>query len=219
MFRMINQKISNPSEAEKAYFDRYGLPDCVERQKKNVSKKGTNYDAHLDAEEAKVQFDNGKLLEGNIRFNEFNQRIAFVTVEGVKTDIIITSENDQNRALDRDLVMLRLINPKFWDLLKENATGADNDKPIEKRVIDEGKQGPVVGDGIEIVPTKEDEKQTQEEAKEVKLSKIAKNLGDDDEVIDDEEDDDGWITQEEDGEEVDELSVNKDEASDQSNDD
>jgi len=167
-------------------------------RKEERKKFGTNFEAYMDKSAVDEQLQKGKLLEGIIRFNEFNQRIAYVTVDGVKNDIILTSENDQNRALDRDQVVLYLINPRYWEPLKSQQGGADNDKPIETRVIDNDKDRSIVGEGIVI--TKEEEK-NEPISEEAKLIKIQEKQGDDavdDGEGEDKEDEEGnWITEEE----------------------
>lgn len=214
-FKSLDQKIHNPTPEEKVYFGRYGLPDSVLRQKRqrnNNNNKNTNYDPHLDFETVKDQFNRGQLLEGAIRFNEFNSRIAYVTVEGVKNDFIIASEYDHNRALDRDQVYIRLVNPKFWDPMKEGkGAGADNNKPIEKRVIDAGKDRALVGDGIEIKhKTKSGDDQADDLSPEKVGLKIEENKGDD--VIEAEADDnsDDWITQEDENSDENLPDINQD---------
>ena len=57
--------------------------------------------------------------------------------------------------MERDIVVVRLIDPKYWDPLREVKIGTDNDKPIERRIMDEDRKDQIVGEGLE---THEDKK-------------------------------------------------------------
>lgn len=159
IYRNINQKVFNPTQEEKDYFDRYGLPYSVLKFKKQAGGRGDfrDYDPFIDKQEAEEQLSKGQLLEGFIRNNEFNKNVAFVSVEGLKNDVIILSEKDKNRSLERDVVVLRLIDPKYWDPLRENKSGTDNDKPIERRIIDEDRTDQLVGEGLQYTDQKVEE--------------------------------------------------------------
>lgn len=57
-------------------------------------------------------------------------------MDNLLNDIIMTSEKDQNRALDRDKIVIRLIDPKFWEPMRRQKGDADNTKPIESLIAE-----------------------------------------------------------------------------------
>lgn len=79
--------------------------------------------------------NNFTLFEGVIWKNEWNQDIAYVSIEGLKIDVIINSVQDQNRAFDRDKVVVELNDPDTWTR-QERSSGISNLAPVEARLID-----------------------------------------------------------------------------------
>lgn len=72
---------------------------------------------HLSVEEARADIAAGLLFEGRLRLNPRNSRVAYVTPEampgvglplGVGMDIMIEGPKDRNRALEGDVVAVRL---------------------------------------------------------------------------------------------------------------
>lgn len=78
--------------------------------------------------------------------NPHNRNRAFVSVEGIKVDVMIDGLSSQNRALDGDTVLIQLLNPSRWPSLKLSNVivggkkvepkGLTNDTAVETRVID-----------------------------------------------------------------------------------
>ena len=139
IYQTINQKVFDPTEAEKKYFNKFGLPHSVQKHKK-VYPGSKDFEAHYDWDTVESGLRKGDFIEGNLRANEFNSRVAFVPVEGLENDVIILSEKDQNRAFDRDLVVLKLIDPKWWEPMKRGGSGQDNEKPIEDIILEHQKE-------------------------------------------------------------------------------
>jgi hypothetical protein len=137
IYRTIHQKMFEPTDEEKLYFERFGLPNSVVKHKK-LKKGDRDYDAFFDLDSVNSGLKKGDFLEGNIRMNEFNKNVAYISVDGLSNDIILTSEKDQNRAMDRDKVVVRLIDPKYWEPMRKAKSGMDNDKSI--RELTEGKE-------------------------------------------------------------------------------
>lgn len=177
IYRTINQKVFEPTEEEKVYFDRFGLPNSVIKHKK--LKKGVrDFDAFFDLDSINSGLAKGDFLEGNIRMNEFNKNVAYISVENLCNDIILTSEKDQNRALDRDRVVVRLIDPKYWEPLRKPKSGVDNEKSIrelaeskveeEKKAtyLQESKGDDAVDDAEDFKEESEDMKEESEDMKE-----------------------------------------------------
>jgi len=58
--------------------------------------------------------ERGIYWEGVFKANLNNRNRAFVSVQGLNVDIMLDSLYYQNRALDGDKVVLRLLNPAKW---------------------------------------------------------------------------------------------------------
>ena len=67
----------------------------------------SNYEEYIKVEEEiKKGIAYGRLFEGNIRVNPNNRNRAFVSIQGIKIDVMIDGLSSQNRALDGDTVLI-----------------------------------------------------------------------------------------------------------------
>ena len=72
---------------------------------------------------------------------EKNERIAFVSVDGFIVDVLINDLDAQNRALDKDSIVLELYMPAKWQKIEKKGKGfkegkIGNSAPIETRIVD-----------------------------------------------------------------------------------
>lgn len=116
-------------------------------EKESSGKKRVNFEEYLQVqEEIKKGIAEGRLFEGNIRVNPNNRNRAFISIEGIKLDVMIDGVGSQNRALDGDTVVIQLLDPSRWPSLitsniiiggkKLENKGFTNETAIETRVID-----------------------------------------------------------------------------------
>ena len=49
-----------------------------------------------------------------MRVNANNKRQAYVTIDGIKCDVLLDGFISQNRALDGDTVVIELLKPQYW---------------------------------------------------------------------------------------------------------
>jgi len=77
------------------YYQRYGYPDSVAKfEQKLRNAKPFSFWHHYSHEQVEEGLKNITLLEGIVRKNERNPDIAYVSVEGLKIDVIINSVSD-----------------------------------------------------------------------------------------------------------------------------
>jgi len=115
---VVNDFIKHQEEFKDTYFNakiiKYGnhrynpLGELIE---KTDSKKSNNdyYEKYLTDEEVEKGLADGTLYEGLIRVNSKNGSDSYVTVAGMDKDIRITSVKLRNRALDNDIVIVKLL--------------------------------------------------------------------------------------------------------------
>jgi DIS3-like exonuclease 2 len=91
----------------------------------NSKRKQNNYYApHMDPDAVSAALTSGGLLSGKLRVNSKKRDQSFVTVQGVSCDIFIASDKSRNRALDGDMVALRLVNMANWKEVSASSGGA-----------------------------------------------------------------------------------------------
>jgi exoribonuclease R len=74
----------------------------------------SHYEEHLSLVETENLISEGRLFAGILRVNSKRRKVAYVTVPGIKTDILIEDEKARNRAIHGDLVAIELFDPKLW---------------------------------------------------------------------------------------------------------
>jgi DIS3-like exonuclease 2 len=90
-----------------------------------ASAAGTShYAPHLPRAEVLASLRAGTLLVGSLRVNAKRRTEAYVTVPGIPVDVFVDGEKGRNRALDGDLVALRLEGFDEWELNRKAAAAA-----------------------------------------------------------------------------------------------
>ena len=124
---------------------------------KPMRRAAPKFKEHMKVEEAKKLIDEGVLCCGNLRVNPHNRKEAYATITGFTFDVKFKSLAAQNRALDGDLVAIRIKDKKDWiEMEKEEVVGEDE-------VISEGSS-----------EEDEDEEVETGETEPVKLSSLEK---------------------------------------------
>ena len=86
------------------------------------------FSPHIDADDALRRVDEGSLISGRMRVNPRKRDEAYITVAGLETDLIVFGGRMQNRAIDGDVVAVRILPPDQWmDLDRDKADGNDAD--------------------------------------------------------------------------------------------
>eukprot|EP01102_Stenamoeba_stenopodia_P023108 TRINITY_DN984_c0_g1_i4.p1 TRINITY_DN984_c0_g1~~TRINITY_DN984_c0_g1_i4.p1 ORF type:complete len:1231 (+),score=388.91 TRINITY_DN984_c0_g1_i4:364-4056(+) len=90
-------------------------------------KERKRFKEYMNEEDVKLELEKGTLVEGGIRINPHNRKLAYVTVDGFERDILIEGIKNRNRAFDGDTVVLRLF-PEEEESKSSKAKegGADN---------------------------------------------------------------------------------------------
>eukprot|EP00946_MAST-07B_sp_MAST-7B-sp1_P003648 g3648.t1 len=87
--------------------------DSNRKNRKN-SRRNPYYEPHMEPDNVKIGLSAGKLLSGKLRVNTKKREQSFVTVQGIPCDIFIANDKFRNRALDGDVVALRLMSTADW---------------------------------------------------------------------------------------------------------
>ncbi|KAI8140999.1 hypothetical protein BJV82DRAFT_620412 [Fennellomyces sp. T-0311] len=74
----------------------------------------------LSPRDIEAGLKDGSLQRGHLRINKRNRSEAYVTADGLDRDIFIFGQRDRNRALNGDVVAVRLVDvEKIWAMKKE----------------------------------------------------------------------------------------------------
>lgn len=105
--KSVSHQLSfNDRQARKYDKERKGKKPWKEDKNKEP-KKRINFEEYLQVEEEiKKGIADGRLFEGNLRVNPNNRNRAFVSIQGIKVDVMIDGLSSQNRALDGDTVLI-----------------------------------------------------------------------------------------------------------------
>ena len=108
------------------------------RDRKNDSDRKLFYEPFMEEEEVNSGLEAGKLFMGSLRINQRRRTDAYVTVSGMPFDVYVEGVKDRNRALQRDVVAIRLLPLEKWvtkDVVEKRALGDDEDSemPDEER--------------------------------------------------------------------------------------
>ena len=71
--------------------------------------KSCTYKDYITPEAADIGVREGELFESRIRFNAADIRQAFCTIHGLPNDVFIRGAVSQNRAIDGDCVVVRIL--------------------------------------------------------------------------------------------------------------
>ncbi|ETK74904.1 hypothetical protein L915_18384, partial [Phytophthora nicotianae] len=77
------------------------------------------YSEYLDRDVVIRGLETGGLLQGKLRVNAMYRMDGYITVDGLSMDILVKGMQDRNRALDGDLVAVRLHPESEWKALDD----------------------------------------------------------------------------------------------------
>ncbi|KAJ3052032.1 DIS3-like exonuclease 2, partial [Rhizophlyctis rosea] len=72
-------------------------------------KRPNVYEEYLTLEEVSRGLEDGTLLQGSLRINKRNRYDAYCAIEGSENDIFICGVKNRNRALEGDVVAVKLL--------------------------------------------------------------------------------------------------------------
>eukprot|EP00124_Ichthyophonus_hoferi_P001831 Ihof_evm1s108 gene=Ihof_evmTU1s108 len=81
--------------------------------------KKAYFEEYWTEEKIKEGLENDELLQGKLRINAANFREAFVVVDVLDMDVFIDGVKDRNRALNGDLVVVKILPKNTWNILKK----------------------------------------------------------------------------------------------------
>ncbi|OUM59230.1 hypothetical protein PIROE2DRAFT_15295 [Piromyces sp. E2] len=108
------------------------LEEEINNDNNNINNENWYYEKYITEEEVEKGLNDGTLLEGQIRISD-NSTDSYVTVLGMESDIRITSVKFRNRALDRETVIIKILEGKE----KESAESSIQRKKDENKLKDE----------------------------------------------------------------------------------
>ncbi|ORX43377.1 RNB-domain-containing protein [Piromyces finnis] len=147
----VDHFIKNYDEYKDNYYNakiiRYGshryypLGELVE--KNDSIKRNDYYSKYLTQEEVEEGLANGTLYEGIIRVNSKNGNESYVTVAGMDNDVRITSVKLRNRALDNDIVVIKLLEGEELklsenDIYVKKETNMEKDEEMFQKFFTKG---------------------------------------------------------------------------------
>ncbi|KAH9392613.1 DIS3-like exonuclease 2 [Tyrophagus putrescentiae] len=117
------------------------------RKQSNASNAASRYEEYLPLCEMQKGLEKGEIVEGILRINPKNYNDAYISAPDGGLDIFIGGLYDRNRALNGDLVAVKLNDVDKWTLFPSSINAhwdewkADFEKVLAKEEEEEGKAG------------------------------------------------------------------------------
>jgi DIS3-like exonuclease 2 len=125
-----------------------GESSAKERKKhphdKALAPRENFYEDYSDRATVLAAVERGELYQGKLRINPQYRLRAFLTVDGIPVDVLIDGVKDRNRAMDGDLVAVKLLDETQWKPLQKEGSKEDGKG---KLVVE--KHGPVPSGDVE----------------------------------------------------------------------
>ena len=83
------------------------------------NKRRPLYEKYLSPEKVSAGLKREELVKGVLRINPRNYELAWVTVPGLKRDVLLEGMLRRNRALNGDVVALKILPREKWKVMKE----------------------------------------------------------------------------------------------------
>lgn len=91
--------------------------DSSKKHQTPLSKKRA-YEKYLSLEQVSDGLKCGELLKGTIRISKKNFELAWVTIDGMRRDVVLEGMLARNRALEGDIVALKVSARDKWKIMK-----------------------------------------------------------------------------------------------------
>lgn len=89
------------------------------------------FDPHWSPDAVKEALERGEVFQATLRVNAHNRLEAYCTIEGVPTDVLISGIPLQNRAVEGDVVAVKVDPPFLWSRIKGSAGSVNNSSPTD----------------------------------------------------------------------------------------
>ncbi|XP_021755189.1 DIS3-like exonuclease 2 [Chenopodium quinoa] len=99
----------------------------------NGCNKQTHFDPHLSLDLVTEALQRGEVFQAILRVNAHNRLEAYCTIEGVPTDIRISGIPRQNRAVEGDVVAVKVDSPQLWSKMKGSSGSGSNLSQVDNR--------------------------------------------------------------------------------------
>uniref|UniRef100_A0A7C9EB15 DIS3-like exonuclease 2 n=1 Tax=Opuntia streptacantha TaxID=393608 RepID=A0A7C9EB15_OPUST len=93
--------------------------------------KQKRFDPHWSLDAIKEALERGEVFQATLRVNAHNRLEAYCTIEGVPADVLISGIPLQNRAVEGDVVAVKVDPPFLWSRMKGSAGSANNSSPTD----------------------------------------------------------------------------------------
>ena len=100
----------------------------VTPSKRAHTPRRTIYEPHLSPIEVEAQLKSGLLVQGTLRVNPKNPKMAFCAVPGLPSDVLLSGAKYHNRALDGDTVAIKLADASRFHTRQGKFAHAHRDK-------------------------------------------------------------------------------------------
>ncbi|CAO3650181.1 unnamed protein product [Cunninghamella blakesleeana] len=116
-----------------------------------LSGRRPRYPPYLDPEIIQKELDDDTIYQGLLRINKRNRSDSFVTSDELEHDIYIEGLRDRNRALEGDLVAVRLLDvDTIWQRKKDKQQQKNNNKNDDGKNHDNNNDKDQSNVGIEV---------------------------------------------------------------------
>ncbi|GAB4861373.1 hypothetical protein Ancab_036535 [Ancistrocladus abbreviatus] len=94
------------------------------------------FDPHWSLEAVNEALEKGEVFQATFRVNAHNRLEAYCTIEGVPVDVFISGIPMQNRAVEGDIVAVKVDPPTLWTRMKgsagfSNSSATEDNNPLD----------------------------------------------------------------------------------------
>lgn len=106
--------------------DRDFIPPYLDR-----CNKQKRFDSHWSLDAVEEALERGEVFRATLRVNAHNRLEAYCTIEGVPMDVLISGIPLQNRAVEGDVVAVKVDPPSLWSKMKGSPVSANSSSPTD----------------------------------------------------------------------------------------
>ncbi|TDH69045.1 hypothetical protein CCR75_004584 [Bremia lactucae] len=125
------KKMQNVIQAPSSSNETDKIKKALASRSLNRNDQMTQFSKYLDRDVVVRGLEKGKLVQGKLRVNANYCMDGYITVDGLSMDVLIKGMQNRNRALDNDVVAVRLHPESQWKPLNDDG----NVKAIKTSVV------------------------------------------------------------------------------------
>lgn len=99
--------------------ERSATGDSPHKSRNRGNQRRPLYEKHWSQDKVSAGLKKGELVKGVVRISPRKYELAWVTVPGLKRDVLLDGMLRRNRALNGDVVALQILPRKQWKVMKE----------------------------------------------------------------------------------------------------